>query len=92
MTNVRRAQFRPCIDLHDGRVKQIVGGTLESGGLETNFVAAESPAHFAKLYAADDLRDPDCCSLGCKGDNLRGHRLSLCFLRQKDSAILLILT
>ena len=31
--------FRPCIDLHDGKVKQIVGGTLsDSGsGLKTNF-------------------------------------------------------
>ena len=37
----RHAQFRPCIDLHDGQVKQIVGGTLEgaAGGLQTNFVA-----------------------------------------------------
>ena len=34
--------FRPCIDLHDGHVKQIVGGTLsetDPGSLKTNFVA-----------------------------------------------------
>ena len=68
MTTVRHAQFRPCIDLHDGRVKQIVGGTLESGGLETNFVAAESPAHFAKLYAADDLRGGHVIKLGPGND------------------------
>lgn len=44
----RRSQFRPCIDLHAGVVKQIVGGTLdlshtgadEDEGLKTNFVAA----------------------------------------------------
>ena len=38
----RRSLFRPCIDLHDGRVKQIVGGTLsetDPGSLKTNFVA-----------------------------------------------------
>lgn len=33
--------FRPCIDLHEGKVKQIVGGTLaeEPGRLRTNFVS-----------------------------------------------------
>ena len=36
------SQFRPCIDLHDGQVKQIVGGTLSDRNpesLKTNFVA-----------------------------------------------------
>jgi hypothetical protein len=39
---LRRSLFRPCIDLHDGHVKQIVGGTLsetDPGSLKTNFVA-----------------------------------------------------
>ena len=46
--------FRPCIDLHDGVVKQIVGGTLKSaeeGESEkpvTNFVAELPAEHFAK--------------------------------------------
>lgn len=38
----RRSIFRPCIDLHDGQVKQIVGGTLSDTApetLKTNFVA-----------------------------------------------------
>jgi len=38
----RKSLFRPCIDLHDGKVKQIVGGTLsemEPDNLKTNFVA-----------------------------------------------------
>jgi phosphoribosylformimino-5-aminoimidazole carboxamide ribonucleotide (ProFAR) isomerase len=38
----RRSLFRPCIDIHDGHVKQIVGGTLsetDPGSLKTNFVA-----------------------------------------------------
>ena len=68
MTGERRAQFRPCIDLHDGRVKQIVGGSLESGGLETNFVAAESPAYFSKLYAGDGLRGGHVIKLGPGND------------------------
>lgn len=37
----RHSQFRPCIDLHGGVVKQIVGGTLgtDDSKLKTNFVA-----------------------------------------------------
>ena len=40
--------FRPCIDLHEGKVKQIVGGTLadEPGQLRTNFVS-ERPSGIA---------------------------------------------
>ena len=46
----RRSQFRPCIDLHDGRVKQIVGGTLRTDSVEENFVSELPPAHYAKLF------------------------------------------
>jgi phosphoribosylformimino-5-aminoimidazole carboxamide ribotide isomerase len=51
------AVFRPCIDLHDGKVKQIVGGTL-GGSLEalrTNFVSEKSSAEYAALYRRDGL-------------------------------------
>ncbi len=47
--------FRPCIDLHEGKVKQIVGGTLGDSGLKTNFVSDRSPAYFAELYQRDAL-------------------------------------
>jgi phosphoribosylformimino-5-aminoimidazole carboxamide ribotide isomerase len=49
--------FRPCIDLHEGKVKQIVGGTLgeERGGLRTNFVSDRSAAWYAELYKGDGL-------------------------------------
>lgn len=49
--------FRPCIDLHEGQVKQIVGGTLsDSGsGLRTNFVAKHDAAYYADLYRRDGL-------------------------------------
>ena len=46
-------RFRPCIDLHAGAVKQIVGGTLndkDSAALKTNFVSEHSAGYFAKLY------------------------------------------
>lgn len=46
-TTRRRSRFRPCIDLHAGQVKQIVGGTLtddaNDGRLRTNFIAACVP-------------------------------------------------
>lgn len=49
--------FRPCIDLHEGRVKQIVGGTLsdDSSSLRTNFVSDRSAAWYADLYRRDGL-------------------------------------
>ena len=45
--------FRPCIDLHEGKVKQIVGGTLGEAGLRTNFVSERPAAWFAELYRRD---------------------------------------
>jgi phosphoribosylformimino-5-aminoimidazole carboxamide ribotide isomerase len=49
--------FRPCIDLHEGKVKQIVGGTLEAGPgrLQTNFVSERPAAWYAELYRRDAL-------------------------------------
>lgn len=45
-------EFRPCIDIHNGRVKQIVGGSLKDAGnqAEENFVAQQDAAFFAGLY------------------------------------------
>lgn len=62
----RRSQFRPCIDLHEGRVKQIVGGTLDSAteALMTNFVSDRPAAWFAELYARDGLRGGHVIQLG----------------------------
>jgi phosphoribosylformimino-5-aminoimidazole carboxamide ribotide isomerase len=57
--------FRPCIDLHEGKVKQIVGGTL--GGeqtLRTNFVSARPAEWFARLYQRDGLKGGHVVMLG----------------------------
>src|SRR5438477_6794980 len=58
--------FRPCIDLHEGKVKQIVGGTLgaESGGLRTNFVSDRSASWYAELYQRDGLKGGHVIMLG----------------------------
>jgi phosphoribosylformimino-5-aminoimidazole carboxamide ribotide isomerase len=57
--------FRPCIDLHEGKVKQIVGGTLgPPANLRTNFVAAQPAAWFAELYKRDKLSGGHVIMLG----------------------------
>ncbi|MDX9834996.1 MAG: phosphoribosylformimino-5-aminoimidazole carboxamide ribotide isomerase [Desulfobulbus sp.] len=58
--------FRPCIDLHDGKVKQIVGGTLgvDNVGLRTNFCSTQPPSHFAAMYRQDDLTGGHIIMLG----------------------------
>lgn len=58
--------FRPCIDLHEGKVKQIVGGTLgdEPARLRTNFVSERPAAWFADLYRRDGLRGGHVIMLG----------------------------
>ncbi|OGQ98564.1 MAG: phosphoribosylformimino-5-aminoimidazole carboxamide ribotide isomerase [Deltaproteobacteria bacterium RIFOXYD12_FULL_55_16] len=51
-------KFRPCIDLHHGRVKQIVGSTLSDAqqeSLTTNFASNQPAAHYAEMYKADRL-------------------------------------
>jgi phosphoribosylformimino-5-aminoimidazole carboxamide ribotide isomerase len=57
--------FRPCIDLHEGKVKQIVGGTLgASETLRTNFVSEKPAVWFAKLYKRDGLTGGHVIMLG----------------------------
>ncbi len=45
-------QFRPCIDIHNGRVKQIVGSSLRDEGdfAQENFTAEQDADYFARLY------------------------------------------
>ena len=56
--------FRPCIDLHEGKVKQIVGGTLGDAGPRTNFVSDRPAAWFAGLYRRDGLAGGHVIMLG----------------------------
>ena len=45
-------RFRPCIDIHNGKVKQIVGNSLKDEGnqAQENFVAAQDADEFAEIY------------------------------------------
>ena len=58
--------FRPCIDLHEGKVKQIVGSTLSDNPAElrTNFVSEHPSAWFAELYKRDGLKGGHVIMLG----------------------------
>lgn len=59
-------KFRPCIDLHLGKVKQIIGGTLtkDRAELETNFVSDRPAEEYAKLYYKDGLSGGHLIMLG----------------------------
>ncbi|KAK8108762.1 5-proFAR isomerase [Apiospora sp. TS-2023a] len=71
-------KFRPCIDLHAGQVKQIVGGTLDSStdALKTNHVSLEPAGHFARLYRDNDLRGGHVIMLGPKNDEAATEALA----------------
>lgn len=67
--------FRPCIDLHEGRVKQIVGGTLRDSGAAptTNFVSEQPPAWYAQRYREDALTGGHVIRLG-PGNDAAAHQ------------------
>ena len=51
-------EFRPCIDIHNGKVKQIVGGSLKDAGNQAveNFVSTQDAAFYADLYKKEGIR------------------------------------
>ena len=67
-------KFRPCIDLHQGRVKQIVGGSLRDDGTAPteNFVAEQPAGWFAQKFRADSLTGGHVIMLGA-GNDVAAH-------------------
>jgi phosphoribosylformimino-5-aminoimidazole carboxamide ribotide isomerase len=61
--------FRPCIDLHEGKVKQIVGGTLGDSRPRTNFVSEKPASWFAELYRRDGLTGGHVIMLGAGNES-----------------------
>ena len=51
-------EFRPCIDVHNGKVKQIVGSSLQDQGDQAaeNFVATQDADYYARLYREANVR------------------------------------
>lgn len=56
--------FRPCIDLHQGQVKQIVGGSLNDQGADTNYVSPHDAAYYGALYKQHQLTGGHVIALG----------------------------
>lgn len=50
-------KFRPCIDIHNGKVKQVVGSTIVDKGdrAKENFVSENGAAYYADMYKNDGL-------------------------------------
>lgn len=71
-------RFRPCIDLHSGQVKQIVGGTLTTTDtdLKTNYVSTLPASHFAELYRDNGLHGAHVIMLGPGNDSAAKEALS----------------
>ncbi len=70
-------KFRPCIDLHQGLVKQIVGGTLRDDSLPAeNFVSKKSPAWFAQRFRQDQLTGGHVIMLGPGNENAAKEALA----------------
>jgi phosphoribosylformimino-5-aminoimidazole carboxamide ribotide isomerase len=74
-----RTRFRPCIDLHEGKVKQIVGSSLrgEIAGRE-NFVSEKPSRWFAELYKKDGLSGGHVIMLG-KGNDAAARAVLAAF-------------
>ncbi len=51
-------RFRPCIDIHNGKVKQIVGGSLtdKEDYAKENFVSEQDAGFYARMYKGTDAR------------------------------------
>ena len=64
-------KFRPCIDLHQGKVKQIVGGSLrdDGAGPVENFVSGKPAGWFAETFRADALTGGHVIKLGPGNDD-----------------------
>jgi phosphoribosylformimino-5-aminoimidazole carboxamide ribotide isomerase len=91
MTSRRRSLFRPCIDLHQGVVKQIVGASLRdddeakeralassstTSSLKTNFTSTLSPAHYANLYKSNSLTGGHVIKLGPGNEDAAGEAVT----------------
>ena len=70
--------FRPCIDLHAGRVKQIVGSSLtdNGAGLKTNFESQRPASYYAGLYHEANLKGGHVIKLGSGNDKAAREALA----------------
>jgi phosphoribosylformimino-5-aminoimidazole carboxamide ribotide isomerase len=70
--------FRPCIDLHEGKVKQIVGGSWrdDGSGMITNYVSERPASWYAELYRRDGLKGGHVIMLGAGNEQAAKEALA----------------
>ena len=61
-------EFRPCIDIHNGKVKQIVGSSLRDAGDQAseNFVSGQDAPFYARMYQSRGIRGGHILDLSCR--------------------------
>ena len=70
-------KFRPCIDLYQGTVKQIIGGSyMDTKNPKINFSSEYSPSWFARKYAKENLTDGHVIKIGKGNDNAAKEALN----------------
>jgi len=71
------SKFRPCIDLHNGKVKQIVGSSLSQNEseLKTNFISTKPAEWYAELYKKDGLKGGHIIMLGSGNEEAAARAL-----------------
>ena len=74
------SKFRPCIDLHNGKVKQIVGSSLSQNEkeLKTNFISQKPAEWYAELYKKDGLKGGHIIMLGSGNEEAATRALKAC--------------
>ena len=77
-------KFRPCIDIHNGKVKQLVGGSLKDKGnqADENFVSEKDAAYYANLYKKDGIKGGHIIILNAGGSEFvkESYKLALAAL------------
>lgn len=77
-------KFRPCIDLHSGQVKQIVGSSLSdkqtesAASLSTNFETDRPASSYAEMYQMDALVGGHVIMLGKGNDDAVSEYTNRC--------------
>lgn len=79
-------KFRPCIDIHNGRVKQIVGSSLTDNkdGAAENFVSEYDSRYYANLYKRDELFGGHIILLNSKDSNYYEETLNQAVLALRE--------
>lgn len=79
-------EFRPCIDIHNGKVKQIVGSSLKDEGdqAQENFISEQDGAFYARLYRKAGIRGGHVILLNAAGSEYYEATKAQAFLALRE--------